>query len=236
MLATIYVLFVFAATLIPYLGTFLILLLSPAMAAGVLTTVRDQLAPNGSHSMLYLLRRARSVKAKLLVVVGRPAHALFNAFADEDRMLPLMGIGFATAFLGVLVQVLALNIGGAFYMTTDGLQNIGILQWLRLLTAYGILLALSLALVVVYIYFLSLFVIDRKPIGTAFIASFQAFMRNAIPCLAYSATLVLPLLLAGQVADVLPVTGLFTLLIVGSIALPLLINSAYCTARLMYRV
>ena len=52
----------------------------------------------------------------------------------------------------------------------------------------------------------------------------------------YSATLVLPLLIAGQIAQVSPVAGFVTLFIVGSVALPLLINSAYCTARLMYRV
>lgn len=236
MLGIIYVLFAFTATRIPFLGTFFVLLLTPVMAAGVLSTVRQQLTRGGLRSTRYLLRRAKSLKEKLLVLVGRPAQALFKGFTDDDKMLTLMGVGFGTAFVGVLAQLLTLNIGGAFYVTSGTLSNIGFFQGVRLMIAYGGMFVMYLALVAIYIYFLSLFILDKKPLGVALFASLRAFTQNAVPCLAYSATLVLPLLLMGLVAKAYPVICFFGLLGAGSIALPLLINSAYCTSRLMYRV
>lgn len=195
MLATLYILFAFTVTRIPFLGTFFVLLLTPGMAAGVLSTVRQQLNPGGFRSTRYLLKRAKSGNEKLVVLVGRPGQALFKGFADEDKMLTLMGVGFVTAFLGVFAQILTLNIGGAFYLTSDTLPNIGFFGGVRLMIAYAGMWVLYLAFVAVYIYFLSLFVIDNKPLGVALISSLRACTQNAVPCLVYSATLVLPLLL-----------------------------------------
>ena len=205
------------------------------MVAGALSTVREQLTPGESRSTGYLLRRAKSAKERWLVLAGRPALALFKGFADEDKMLALMGVGLATAFLGVIAQLLFLNLGGASYVTSVSILNVGFLQGLRLVAAYGSMLVLYLAFVIVHIYFMSLLMIDNKPIGTALVASVHACMKNAVPCLVYSMTLVLPLLIAGLISKSYPLAGLIGLLGVGSVAVPLLITSAYCTARLMYR-
>lgn len=231
----IYLLFAFTVTRIPLLGTFIVLLVTPAMAAGVLLTVCKQVSPDGERSIRYLLRRARSPQGKLAVLIGRPAKALFIGFADENRVLPLMGIGLATAVLGALIQILGLNIGGAFSRTSDAVTQMSMVQGLRLGGAYLSTFASYLMLIVVYIYLIALYVIDDQPLIHAIRASIRACIHNAVPCLVYAGALVMPMLAAGLVLNVSLVAGLGSLLLVGSVALPLLINSAYCTSRLMYR-
>ncbi|MDJ0862225.1 MAG: hypothetical protein QNJ82_08310 [Gammaproteobacteria bacterium] len=230
-----YLLFAFAVTRVPWVGTFFLLLLTPTMAAGVMCAVREQLNPNGERSTRYLLRRARSVRQKMLVLFGRPAHTLVRSFADEDKMLPLMGLGLVAAFGGVFAQMFVLNLGGAFYVTTGAFPDIGLLQMFRLSAAYAGMLTIYLTGVVVGIYLLSLFVLDNKPLGTALIASLRACMLNALPCLAYCAMLVMPLLLCGLIAKASPVIGFICLLGIGSVTLPLLMTSSYCASRLMFR-
>jgi len=234
-LGTLYVLFVFLVTRIPFLGTFVILLLAPTMTAGVLATVCRQLNPKGEHTMRYLLKRAKSPQAKLAVLMGGPAKALFSGFTDEHRILPLMGMGLATAVLGVLIQIVSLNIGGAFFHTADTLAGVGFVQGLRMAAAYLVTFLMYLALVVVYIYLIALYVIDDRPLADAAGASIRACARNAVPCSVYAGVLVLPMLAAGLLLQVSLLAGLGAMLIVGGVVLPLLINSAYCTSRLMYR-
>ena len=235
--ATTYILIAFALTRVPWLGSTILLMLSPIIAAGVLSTVSQQLSPpkNRPRSVRYLLKRARSGPEKLLVLARPLVRALFGSFTDEKRIMPLMGIGLGTALIGGLVELLGLNMTGAFYRASETVTDLGFFQGLRLAFAYLIMFTTYLVLTTVYVYLISLYVIDDRPLFAAAQASFKACIPNAIPCLVYVGTLVLPVLLAGLLIDVYLMSGLALLLVVGSVALPLLITSAYCTSRLMYR-
>ncbi len=233
--AFIYALLAFAVTRVPFLGAFVLLFVTPAMTASALSTVRQQVSPDGQCSIRYLLKRARSPQGKLSVLLGRPAKALFGGFADENRVLPLMGIGLATAVLGVLVQILSINIAGPVYWTPPPVEEMNTNQGLRLTLAYITTYTAYLVLIVFNIYFVAHYVLDQRPLTVAASASLRACFPNMLPCLVYAGALVIPLLLAGVAVEFSRLPGLVVFLLVGSVSIPLLINSAYCTSRLMYR-
>jgi len=102
------------------------------------------------------------------------------------------------------------------------------------LVAYGVMLFFYMALIAVSIHMLALYVIRDAPLLTAIVSGLQACRQNSLPCLALVSALVLPMLLAGLALDAAVDGGLVLLVVIGVVAIPLLINSAYCSYRVTY--
>lgn len=228
-----YVLFAALMTRLPYFGILLALLVTPVLGASCLLTVHQQVTQPRARSAVVAARGA-AVQARLGRLFRDWLGALFRCCTIEDKLLGLMGIGFGTMIAGVLIKVVTYNIGGTSVYASVSLLDMGMVQGLRTVVAYCVMFLFYMALIAVSIHMLGLYVIQNTPLSTAVVYGLQACRRNSLPCLAMVSTLVLPVMFAGLALDAAVYGSLVLLVVVGLVAIPLFINSAYCSYRVTY--
>jgi len=228
-----YVAFVALVTRLPFFGILLALLVTPVLGASCLLTVHQQVSRPRARSEV-VAARAWAVQERLKLLFKDWLTALFRCCTMDDKLLGLMAIGFGTMIAGVLVKVVTFIIGGTSVYASVSLLDMGMVQGLRILVAYGVMFLFYMALVALSVHMLGLYVIRDVPLPTALVSGLRACRQNSLPCLALVSALVLPVLLAGLALDAAVAGGFVLLVVVGLVAIPLFINSAYCSYRVTY--
>lgn len=182
-----------AVQMLPFIGLFISILISPLITAGLLFAARE-------------------------VDAGRPLHLehLFQGFREPGRMGPLFGLG--GVYVGGVVITLVLCVGalmvtGGFAgLSREELASLGLFDeqmlsvWLVVLAAIALFIPVLAALY----YATPLVMFHGVPVWTALGSSLMACLRNFIPLMVFGLVLLL-LFLA---------LGLILMAIVGLIALP----------------
>jgi len=228
-----YVLFVVLVTRLPFFGILLVLLVTPVVGASCLLTAHQLVSQPRKRSAV-VAARGGPVRARLGFLVRDWLDALFRCCTSEDKLLGLMAIGFGTMIAGLLIELVTYIIGGTSVYASLSLWDMGMVQGLRFVVANGVMVFFYMALIALSVPMLGLYVIQDAPLSTAMVSALQACRRNSLPCLGLVSALVLPVLLAGLALAAAVDGSLVLLVVVGVVAIPLFINSAYCSYRVTY--
>ena len=219
----IYMAIAIALQMVPFIGVLILILVSPALLAGVLRGVRN------------LEDQARGVRGGSARGAGGHLHRairqLFSGFSRENDLLPVMVISTLTLSAAVVIEILAqlLKVGGpALPAMLAG--SVGPAIWLPALVSLVIVLVLQIALVMAIFYAVPL-VLFRKDYPLAAIEkSFRACLHNALPLVVFG----LPFAFVSTIADVLYFALHFpkddlALFVLGLVTLPLFVGGLYCS-------
>ncbi|MHB8345669.1 MAG: hypothetical protein ACYDHM_00540 [Acidiferrobacterales bacterium] len=217
----VYMVIALALKMIPFIGVLILILISPAMLAGVL---------HGAHDLEAQVRGAkvgneRGARGHL----HRSVRQLFSGFSREAELLPIMVISTLTLSAAVVIEILAqlLKVGGpALPAMLAG--SVGPAIWLPALASLLIVLALQVALAMAIFYAVPLVLFKKEYPLSAIEKSFRACRHNALPLVAFG----LPFALISTVADLLyfaldyPADYL-ALFVLGLITLPFFVSGLY---------
>ncbi len=207
--------------LIPLFGGLLIALFAPILLASAYLTA-DTISKQKMALPVSLAMPA----------LARSPKALLCAFGDETHVIPLMIAAIYTLAAALFIQILVYFVtGGAWVGQWSGF---GIGRLLGVLLAAVLALGLYLLLGASLIYALPLVYFQDQSLATALKESMRASVQHAAGVGVIFFVLVIPLIF-GAVGIALPswIAGLFSLLI-GMIALPLVVMSAYCSYRTLF--
>ncbi len=217
----VYMVIAVALKMIPFIGVLILILISPAMLAGVLHGARDlEALVHGAN-----IRDARGARGHLHCAVRQ----LFSGFTREDELLPIMVISTLTLSAAVIIEILAqlLKVGGpALPAMIAG--SVGPAVWLPALLSLLIVLALQVALVMAIFYAVPLVLFKKEHPLPAIEKSFRACMHNALPLVVFG----LPFAIISTITDLLYFALDFpkdylVLFVLGLITLPFFVGGLY---------
>lgn len=218
--------------LIPFIGLLLLVLLSPMVMAGAMQTADtiDQgtyVKPAASGSGLGQL--PQRMVAWFQYAAGR----LFNAFTEEDKVLPLMVISTLTLGTVVIINILAvlLKVDGSA-MSAMFAGSVGPRIWVPALIGWLLVLALQLVVVMGVLYAVPLILFRRDPPLVAIEKSFIACKHNLMAVIVFG----LPFLVISMLISALFFTLPFprdylSMLMLGCLTVPFFVTGLYRSYR-----
>lgn len=224
----IFMLIVIALKLIPFIGLLLLVLLSPMLLAGAMQTA-------GNIDQGVYVRPAVSAPGLgqlpqcMIAGLQHAARRLFGAFADEDKVLPLMVISTLTLGTVVIINILAvlLKIDGSA-MNAMFAGSVGPRIWVPALIGWLLVLVLQMILAMGVLYAVPLILFRRDPPLIAIEKSFIACKHNMVAV----GVFVLPFLLVSMLISALFFTLPFprdylAMLILGWLTVPFFTTGLY---------
>ena len=217
----IYMAIAVALQMIPFVGVLILILISPALLAGVLRSAQE------------LQDQAQGIKGRSARGAGghlhRAVRQLFSGFSREEELMPIMVISTLTLSAAVVIEILAqlLKVGGpALPAMLAG--SVGPAIWLPALVSLVIVLVLEVSLVMAIFYAVPLVLFKKEYPLTAIQKSFRACLRNAASLVVFG----IPFAVVSAVADVLYFALDFPkdylmLFVLGVVSLPFLVGGMY---------
>lgn len=222
-MATIYVALALLLTQLPFVGVLLLVLLTPALAAGALLTSRE-LETGGVTTGV----RAGAWTDRVRAVFALALNRLLSVFGEADKTLSIMVIATLTLGAAVLVQILGqlLHVNTAAWpaLVSGGVE---VSIWLPWLLRLLFVVVLKLVLVLIMLYAVHQVVIAEQSPLAALENSVNACASNALPLTGMALVLVLPLIVATELGGI-------ALGVIGLLILPVLVTSIYCSYKDMY--
>ncbi len=208
---------------LPFVGPLLLVLLTPALAAGAFMTSRELETEKRAAAV-----RGISFKDRVQALFARALNQLLRVFSEPDKTLSIMVVATLTLGAAVVVQVL----GQLLHANTDAWPalvdgSVEVTIWLPWLLRLAFVIALKLVLALIMLYAVHQVVIDLQSPLAALENSVNACIGNAAPLSAVALVLMLPLIIATEFGGV-------TLGVIGLLILPVLLTSIYCSYKDMY--
>ncbi len=222
-MSAIYVALAMLLMQLPFVGPLLLVLLTPALAAGAFMTSRELETEKSAPAA-----RGASFKDRVQALFGRALNQLLRVFSEPDKVLSIMVIATLTLGAAVVVQVLAQLLHAntdSWPALVDG--GVAVTIWLPWLLRLAFIIALKLVLALIMLYAVHQVVIGLQSPLAALENSVNACAGNAAPLSAVALVLVLPLIIATEFGGV-------TLGVIGLLILPVLLTSIYCSYKDIY--
>lgn len=218
---------------IPFLGHFVLILVSPVALAGALLVARalkrgEPLSePSGTDR--------RGFRQIVHVALRRPAHALFQAMGDLDRALTLIIVCIVTLGLAVAVAIPEMMLTGGSMISglaSARLASAAFRPTLVLAMLAAAVLYALLAMALLYLVPLTLF--GRRLAIPAVIESFRACTANAFAVAAFLAPYFVIVVLIVAVFGTWPALGYALVFTLGLLALPAFVAGLYCSYEALF--
>lgn len=206
---------------IPFMGDFVLVLITPLLLAGALRAAR---APGA--------RAARGRRLDALLV--RPLRALFQAFGEQEKLLAHALVCVLTLGFVMLVSIPEFLITGGSVLS--GLVGGGLTGPLRpaLLVGMGVVAVLYLLLAMALYYLVPLVEFGARPPLAAAAESFRACARNAVPLALFSLPFIVANALIASAFSIAHWLGYALTFSLGLAALPVFVLGLYCSYRDLY--
>ena len=211
-----------AILLIPFVGMFFYAFFLPVIYASMFDTLTSQLDPS------------KSTTDKKIPPALFPISALFKSMLTEQGALVLFIPGSIAFIVALLLQVLFYVIGGPYTSIQADVLDIGTINLLRLFAAYFVTYVLCMILMAKYFYIVPLCLRDDVSVKAALVGGFGIARKNVSSVSLFLAVLFLPLLLSVLLINAIPIVGIATWIVLGSIIVPLAVHCAYCGNRLTF--
>lgn len=210
-----------ALTYVQLVGHLLIALLAPIFLASTFQAI-DQIA-----------KQKMALPASLAgPAFTRSPKALLSAFGDESNLIPLFVMGILALGGALLINILVYLVAGSSWVSLWSSLSFG--EWFGVLGTWLLALALYLLLAGLFIYSLPLVFLQRAPLIPAFGRSLWASARHPVGLVVILSLMLLPFILGGLAAYQSKIAGIVVRLLVGMIALPVVVASAYCSYRTVF--
>ena len=204
--------------LIPLLGGLLIALVAPIMLSSVYLSLEA----------IYRQNMVLPVELRLSALKQSPRQ-LLEVFRNEKRVLPAATISMLSVTTVLLIHLLVrLVVGEAWVANWSNLDHFtlfGMLAVALLVFVLYVLLAASL------IYALPLTFLRDEPLVPSLRQSLKASRHFTVALLALLGVLLMPLLLGMIAASLTPWASYLLWLVIGSVTLPVVSASLYCSYR-----
>lgn len=209
---------------VPFMGDFVLVLITPLLLAGALRAARAALA-KGS-------RTARGGRLDTLLL--RPLRALFQAFGEQEKLLAHTLVCVLTLGFVVLVSIPEYLITGGSALS--GLVGGGLAGPLRpaLLVGMGVVAVLYLLLAMALYYLVPLVEFGARPPLAAAAESFRACARNAVPLALFTLPFLAANTLIASAFSIAHWLGYALTFSLGLAALPVFMLGLYCSYRNLY--
>lgn len=215
---------------IPFLGNFMLVLITPIPVAGVWLTIRQL------TGITHVPTPGPDWRERLRFYLGRPARALVAGFRQEVHALPLVMICIITLGLVIIVSIVELVLTGGSMVS--GLKAARLDSDFGAWRAIGLLLSLGLytLLAMALLFVVPLVILNDRLVVPAIPESFRLCARHATALGIFLAPFLLPVIvieLAFSNSFIAPL-GYLLVLTVGVIAIPLFLTGCYvCYRELM---
>lgn len=222
-----YILFALLLKRIPFLGNFMLVLITPIPIAGVWLTARQL------TGITHVPTPGPDWRERLRFYLGRPARALVAGFRKEAHALPLVMICIITLGLVIAVSIVELVLTGGSMVS--GLKaarldsDFGALRAVGLLLSFGLYTLLAMAL----LFVVPLVILNDRLVVPAIPESFRLCARHASALGVFLAPFLLPVIvieLAFSNSFIAPL-GYLLVLTVGAVAIPLFLTGCYACYR-----
>jgi hypothetical protein len=167
---------------IPFIGWLILVLLTPLFMLGALSVAQALAGPGLPASALPTPPAGLNVRTwanYLRDLLTRAARRLFQGFADEDKLLPVMVI--STLLLGgvVVVRILAqlLKVGGAALPAMFS-GSVGPTVWITAVIGLVVVLTLETLLLMAFLYTVPLILFRREHPLPSIESSFTGALHN----------------------------------------------------------
>jgi len=209
---------------IPFMGDFVLVLITPLLLAGALRAARASVA-RGTRAA-----PGRRLEALLL----RPLRALFQAFGEQEKLLAHALVCVLTLGFVILVSIPEFLITGGSVLS--GLVGGGLAGPLRpaLLIGIGVVAVLYLLLAMALYYLVPLVEFGGRPPLAAAVESFRACARNAVPLTLFSLPFIVANALIASAFSIAHWLGYALTFSLGLVALPVFVLGLYCSYRDLY--
>lgn len=226
-MALLYILSAWLLKRIPFIGNFMLVLITPIPLAGAWLTARQL------SGITHVPVPGQSWQERQRFYLGRPARALIAGFRQEVHALPLVLICIITLGLVIVVSIVELVLTGGSVIS--GLKAARLDSDFGVLRAIGLLLSLGLytLLAMTLLFVVPLVILNDRLVVPAIPESFRLCTRHASALGLFVAPFLLPLILielAFSNSFIAPL-GYLLVLTVGAISLPLFLTGTYACYR-----
>jgi hypothetical protein len=223
----------------PVIGPVLLLFVGTVLFAASLT-MADQLAREIKRRERRA-RRGRVPEHHGAEPQSRLTHLLqalgsaYTKLMQDERLIALFELCVIVVALGFVVLLVGQGIGGGLLYAPGRALEAGTVSLVRLGLAYLVMGVLGGAGLMALIYAVPLSLMDDISIGTALKASFFGVLANFHAVVMCVAALASPAILAVALSYWLDIHPLLIWIVAGPLLLPLAVNTAYCSYRLIFR-
>jgi hypothetical protein len=226
-MGVLYVVFALLLKRIPFLGNFMLVMITPIPLAGAWLTAR---AING---ITHVPPPGTAWPDRLRFYVGRPARAMTEGFRQETHALPLVMICIITLGLVIAVSIVELVLTGG--SVVSGLKAARLDDSFSFWRAIGLLLSLGLytLLAMALLFVIPLVILHDRLVVPAIPESFRLSARHASALGVFVAPFLLPVILielSFSNSLIAPV-GYLLALTVGAATIPFFVTGCYACYR-----
>ena len=220
----VYFILAFLLKLIPFMGSLVLVLITPMLLGGFLIAVRAQTSPAAPATDFPMLFRAYLVE---------PGRALFQIFSDAEKIFP-------ATLLCILTLGLVLLVISAGYLTVGGSMISGLTASdlhatkTPLLVGMLIMSVLNLMLTMGLLYSVPLTLLNSRLPLDAITESFTTCARNALSLALLGIVFFVPYLLIVMAFNHSHWLGYLLLLSLGFATVPVFVASVYCSYLTFY--
>ncbi len=162
----------------------------------------------------------------------RSPKALLGAFGDESNMINLFIMAILTLGGALLINILVHVLAGSSWVSLW--SSLGFREWFGVLGTWLLALTLYSLLAGLFIYSLPLVFLQHAPLAPALGRSLWASARHPVGLVVILGVMLLPFILGSLAAYLSNIAGIVVRLLVGMIALPVVVASAYCSYRTVF--
>lgn len=209
-------------SLIPILGSFVALFFVPLVYASALYAVRDHLNPNAPAPKQHADEAAAAAKAGIRALLS-------------DKAVEMIVVGLLAMVAGVAISIVYGIVGGGAVKNTSGFFTLALDNMLFVIAATAAVHALSLVLIMLLIYAIPLYVLVGVDPVNSLKLSLQASLKNLIPFIVWIGVLYAPFAVIQFAGPYLAGFDLILLLLCAIIILPIFVNSAFASTKVMYQ-
>jgi len=179
-------------------------------------------------------RRAAAPQSRL-ARLRDTLRAAYAKLLQDERLITLFELCVIVVALGFVVLLVGQGIGGGLLYAPGRALDGGAMTTTRLVLAYLAMFVLGGVGLMALVYAVPLSLMDDVSIGTALKAGFFGVLTNFNAVAMSLLALATPVALAIALSYWLSVHPLLVWAVAGPLLLPLAINTAYCSYRLIFR-
>lgn len=215
---------------IPVLGQLILVFILPVVAASCITELHLSTTISEEKA-----RVARKGKNPLTLLQQDVTNRLIGIFKHGDRFIFVLLFGFLCLCAALGINIIEQLIAGPARLESVSILDVGFGAAVRYITVQLIILSAYGVIIGALLYTLPLVVLLRTGVASALQLNIAAWLKNFVPLLAYFGIIIAAVVIGQLVMTIDHVAGVAAMFFITVFGGPVMIASAYCSFRLMYR-
>lgn len=226
------VVFIFSWLLlqIPILGQLMLVFVLPIIAASSLGEFHLSAAMSDESR-----RAARRDKNPIQLLQKDLFNRLFGIFKQGDRFVFVLLFSFVALCAALGINILEQLIAGPARLESVSILDVGFGGAMRYLTVQIITMSAYAVIIGTLLFTMPLVTLLRMGVGQALQLNLAAWLKNFVPLIAYFGVIVGAVVVGRMIMAIDSIMGLTAMFLITLFGGPLMLASAYCCFRLMYR-